>query len=102
MLELCSLLLALSFAQASPAAGAGGRIAGRVTVEGTNTPLAGVRVMLIPAAPRMGMMGMPPQATTDQDGRYAFERVALLLGERLNSMTGELSPSAQVGVVSGR
>jgi protocatechuate 3,4-dioxygenase beta subunit len=76
MLELCSLLLALSFGQASPAAGAGGRIAGRVIVEATNTPLAGVRVMLLPAAPRMGMMGTPAQATTDQDGRYAFDRVA--------------------------
>ena len=76
MLELCSLLLALSIGQASPAADAGGRIAGRVTVEGTNTPLAGVRVVLLPTAPRMGMMGMPPQATTDQDGRYAFEGVA--------------------------
>jgi len=76
MLELCGLLLALTIGQTSPAADAGGRIAGRVTVEGTNTPLAGVRVMLIPAAPRMGMMGMPPQATTDQDGRYAFERVS--------------------------
>lgn len=76
MLELCSLLLALSIGQASPAANAGGRIAGRVTVDGANTPLAGVQVLLLPGAPRMGMMGPPPRATTDQDGRYAFEQVA--------------------------
>ena len=73
MLELCSLLLALSVGQATPAAETGGRIAGRVTVDGTNAPLAGVRVMLLPTAPRMGMMRMPPQATTDQDGRYACD-----------------------------
>ena len=76
MLELCSLLLALSFGQAPPTADTGGRIAGRVTVEGTNTPLAGVQVLLLPGAPRMGMMGPPPRATTDQAGRYAFDRVA--------------------------
>jgi protocatechuate 3,4-dioxygenase beta subunit len=78
MVLICSLLLALSIGQTSTAPEATGRIAGRVTVEGTHTPLAGVQVMLFPAEPRMGMMrmGPPPRAITDQDGRYAFERVA--------------------------
>src|SRR5471030_2798319 len=76
MLVICSLLVALSFNQTSPAADQAGRISGRVTVEGANTPLAGARVMLIPGAPPRGPMGMPPQTITDQDGRYEFDRVA--------------------------
>ena len=82
MLVICSLLVALSFSQAPPAADRPGRISGRVTLEGANTPVAGARIMLIPTArPNgptgpMGPMGPLPQATTDQDGRYTFDRVA--------------------------
>ena len=79
MFAICSLLVALSVgqaSQASPTTDQAGRISGRVTLEGTNTPVAGARVILIPAARRTGPMGPPPQAVTDQDGRYAFDRVA--------------------------
>ena len=53
------------------------RLAGRVTVEGTNAPLADARVVLVFALRRMPQrpmfpIGPPPQATTDQDGRFAF------------------------------
>ena len=53
------------------------RLAGRVTVEGTNAPLADARVVLVLAPRRMPErpmfpFGPPPQAITDQDGRFAF------------------------------
>jgi hypothetical protein len=57
-----------------------------VTVEGTNAPLADARVVLMPILGRgappprpMMRMGPPPQAITDQDGRFAF--TALRAGE---------------------
>ena len=62
--------------QAAPTA----RLAGRVTVEGTNVPLADARIILVFAPRRMPQrpmlpIGPPPQATTDQDGRFAFPRL---------------------------
>jgi protocatechuate 3,4-dioxygenase beta subunit len=76
-------LLALSTSQAAPpTAATTGRIAGRVTIEGANTPVAGARIVLVPtarpAAP-MGPMGpvrMSPQTLTDQDGRFVFDKLA--------------------------
>jgi hypothetical protein len=79
MLVIGSLLVALTLTQAAPAAEQTGRIAGRITAEGANTPVAGVRIILMPAARPTGPMGpmsMPPQALTDQDGRYVFDRIA--------------------------
>jgi hypothetical protein len=71
---IVGLLVALSMGQAAAPVGAG-RISGRVTAEGTGAPLASARVMLLPGRPRVGPMGPPPQALTDQDGRYGFERL---------------------------
>ena len=84
MLAIGSLLVALTLTQAAPAAEQTGRIAGRITAAGANTPVAGVRIVLLPAGRPNGpmgpmgpmAMGMPPQAITDQDGRFAFDRVA--------------------------
>ena len=70
-----SLLVALSLNQV-PATDQAGRITGRVTVAGANTPVSGARVILLPTARPTGPMGPPPQAITDQDGRYTFEKVA--------------------------
>jgi protocatechuate 3,4-dioxygenase beta subunit len=81
MLQICSLLVAMSFSQAPSAADATGRVAGRITLEGANTPISGARVILVPAGPPtrpMGPMrpiGPPPQATSDHDGRYLFPRI---------------------------
>jgi len=57
-------------------------LAGRVTVEGTNAPLADARVFVMPMFARgtppprpMMPMGPPPEAITDQDGRFAFPRL---------------------------
>ena len=69
------LLLALSMDQAAAPA-ATGRVSGRVTVEGANTPVTGARIMLFPAGRAMGPMGMPPQALTDQDGRFVLDKLA--------------------------
>lgn len=75
MQALVSLFVAISLSQAAPAPTTG-RIAGRVTVEGANTPIAGARLVLFPAGPRFGPMGPPPQALTDQDGRFVFDNIA--------------------------
>jgi protocatechuate 3,4-dioxygenase beta subunit len=73
-----AVLWGLLLSQAAPTAQAPttGRIAGRVMLEGANTPVAGARVMLLPAARPTGPMGMPPQTLTDQDGRFVFAKVA--------------------------
>ena len=63
------------FSQTAPAADQAGRISGRVTVEGANTPMSGARVMLMPTTRPMGPLGPLPQAATDQDGRqFGFGR----------------------------
>src|SRR5437867_7904711 len=67
---IAALLAALSFSQA-PAQAAAGRLAGRITVDGANTPIAGARVVLLPTG--RATIGMPPpQVLTDQDGRFVF------------------------------
>jgi protocatechuate 3,4-dioxygenase beta subunit len=72
------LWFALSMSQAAPTppAATTGRIAGRVTAEGANTPIAGARIMLMPSTRPMRPMGMPPRALTDQDGRFVFDQLA--------------------------
>ena len=76
---IAALLAALSFSQ-TPAPAATGRLSGRVTVEGTNAPVAGARVMVLTimraAMPPSGPMPIPPQVMTDQDGRFVFNSVA--------------------------
>jgi hypothetical protein len=76
MLAIGSLLVALTLTQAAPAAEQTGRVSGRVVLEGANTPVSGARIILIPTARRVGPMGPPPQATTDQNGTFGFDRVA--------------------------
>ena len=49
MLAIYSVFLALLFNQAPLAADATGRLTGRVTAAGTNAPVVGARVMLLPA-----------------------------------------------------
>ena len=73
---LGGLWLALSMSQAAPTTPATtGRIAGRVTVEGANTPIAGARIMLMPGAPPTRPTGIPPQTLSDQDGRFVFDHL---------------------------
>ena len=57
MPSLVGLFLAISLSQAAPTATTG-RIAGRVTVEGANTPIVGARVMLFPAGRPTGPIGI--------------------------------------------
>jgi protocatechuate 3,4-dioxygenase beta subunit len=84
MIPVLGLVVAVTLAQApTPQASAPtAHLAGRVTVEGTNAPLADARVVLMPmlgrtAPPPRPMIPMapPPQAITDQDGRFAFPRL---------------------------
>jgi hypothetical protein len=74
MISTVGLLVALTLSQAAAPAAAG-RISGRVTAEGGNTPLAGARIMLFPAGRPTGPIGMS-QVLTDQSGRFVFEQVA--------------------------
>src|SRR5438874_5127678 len=72
------LLLALSLSQAADSA-ATGTLTGRVITDGTNAPVAGAHVMLMPAMRPNGPMGIPPQwpqTLTGSDGRYTFNKVA--------------------------
>jgi hypothetical protein len=81
MILICGLIVALSSARAPQTTESTGRLAGRVTVEGTDTAIAGVRIILFPSgrlmrpADSMGPMGPPPQAVTDRDGRFVFDRI---------------------------
>jgi protocatechuate 3,4-dioxygenase beta subunit len=75
MVVLYSLLVAVSLSQTPSAADPVGRISGRVTLEGANTPIAGARIMLMPAGRPAGPIGPPPQTLTDQEGRFAFDQL---------------------------
>jgi Carboxypeptidase regulatory-like domain len=75
MLVICSLL-ALTLAQPPAAAEQGGRVAGRVVLQGANTPVSGARVILVSTSRPVGPMGPPAQTTSDQDGRFSFDRVS--------------------------
>ena len=75
MLAICTLLVALSFNQPPPADQAG-RIAGRVTVEGTGTPVAEARVILVPTQRPANPAAMPPQPTTYTAARHRVNRAA--------------------------
>ena len=67
--------IALSIGQTAPSTASGVRVSGRVITD-TNAPIAGARVMLFPAGPRNGPFGPPPQALTDEDGRFVLKGVA--------------------------
>jgi hypothetical protein len=78
MYEVVSLFVALSLSQTAPAAT--GRLSGQVVVAGTNAPVAGARVMVFPigrpSMPPSGPITLPPQSTTDQNGRFVFNGLA--------------------------
>lgn len=77
MIATCAFLFALSIAQPpQQQPDSTGRLAGRVTVEGTGAAIAGASVLVFPNGRPTTPMGMPPQAVTDQDGRFAFDRLA--------------------------
>src|SRR6266496_2467243 len=75
MTAIIGLLIALSVGQVQPTPAAG-RVSGRITAEGANTPIAGARVMLFPAAPRTRAFTPPGEAITDHDGKFVFEGIA--------------------------
>jgi protocatechuate 3,4-dioxygenase beta subunit len=53
-------------------------VSGRVLEEGSQTPIAGAEVMLVPIRPSpvsAPPFDRPPSTITDRDGRYAFEDV---------------------------
>jgi protocatechuate 3,4-dioxygenase beta subunit len=85
MLFVVSMLSAALLAGQTPAA-APAQISGRVFAEGSNTPLAGARVVVVRIQRTMaGLIGPPPETTTDQTGHYAF----------LNLTPGEYSIEAR-------
>jgi hypothetical protein len=95
-----SVILALALGQPSAPASTGG-IAGRVTADDTHAPIAGARIMLFPArpprAPNQIPIGPPPQTTTDQDGRFVFDRIEP--GEyRINAQKSGFAPMGMPGL----
>ena len=111
MTPVLGLVVAVTLAQtpqvqqtpAPQAAAPTARLAGRVTGEGTNAPLADARIVLMPMFGRgvppprpMTPMGQPPQAITDHDGRFAFPR--LRPGEyRINVQRTGYAPLDEAG-----
>jgi Carboxypeptidase regulatory-like domain len=67
-----ALTLAMQSAAQPPA---GGRVSGVVIEEPTNTPVAGARVVLGSPDDAPSPSRQAPEATTDADGRFTFERV---------------------------
>src|SRR5437868_1565346 len=72
MFIILILASALSLAQSASTTSSAGRVTGRVVVDGTNAPIAGARVTIFPSGPRSGPFGPPPQALTDEQGRFVL------------------------------
>lgn len=90
--------VALAVGQAATSAADNGRLSGRVVLDGANTPIAGARVMLMPAArPTGGPFRIPPPAITDSNGQFAFDSIPA--GEyRIDvQRTGYASPRPDFG-----
>jgi protocatechuate 3,4-dioxygenase beta subunit len=109
MVSIFALILVLLSVQPPQPTESTGRIVGRVTVDGANTAIAGARITLLPAGRQSGPMGAAPQALTDQDGRFMFDRVAPGTYGVDVQKTGFVSPnqpphapSLTVDVVAGR
>ena len=62
--------------QGSPTAAQTGRISGVVIEEGTNLPVPGARVMVLPAEASQSPPTDPPETLTDAEGRFVFSNVA--------------------------
>lgn len=75
---LITLLLSALALHASQSASPGATISGYVVDAGTQVPIAGARVMILPASiGRQGPAGRPPsQAVTGDDGSYILSGVA--------------------------
>ena len=76
-MELMVACLAFTlFVQGSPTAAQTGRISGVVIEEGTNLPVAGARVVVVPAEASQPPPTDPPEALTDAEGRFVFSTLA--------------------------
>src|SRR5438067_5461401 len=74
-LHVASLVLwsALAAGQGSEAVTQMARVSGQVIEEGTNTPVAGARVFVVPDDERSATADAPPASVTDRDGRYQLD-----------------------------
>jgi protocatechuate 3,4-dioxygenase beta subunit len=98
MLANAVLTVALAVGQAAISASDNGRLSGRVVLDGANTPIAGARVMLMPAArPTGGPFRIPPAVITDSNGQFTFDSIPA--GEyRIDAQrTGYASPRQNFG-----
>ena len=79
MMSIIGTLLVMSLAQ-SAAPPAPGTISGRVTSVGTNAPIAGARVMVMPmfqpTTARSGPINFPQPGITDDNGRFSVSNLA--------------------------
>ena len=69
-LALMATLLTGQVPQASPEMT---RVSGQVIEDGTNTPVAGARMFVLPDDERAAADGFLPEAFSDRDGHYRFD-----------------------------
>jgi hypothetical protein len=67
--------LALAAVLQNPPTTQSGRISGVVIEEGTNLPVPGTKVSILPADEPLGPDTRPPETTSDDEGRFAFDKV---------------------------
>ena len=67
--------LALAAVLQNPPTTQSGRISGVVIEEGTNLPVPGTKVWFLPADEPPGPDTRPPETTSDDEGRFAFDKV---------------------------
>jgi protocatechuate 3,4-dioxygenase beta subunit len=83
--------------QAATAASDNGRLSGRVVLDGADTPIAGARVMLMPAGRPTGPFSMPPAAITDNNGQFMFDSIPAGEYHIDAQRTGYASPRSAFG-----
>src|SRR5436190_23656801 len=67
--------LALAAVLQNPPTTQSGRISGVVIEEGTNLPVPGTKVSILPADEPLGPDTRRPETTSDDEGRFAFGKV---------------------------
>ena len=61
------------------------RVSGQAIEDGTNTPVAGARVIVLLEAEPTTRAGAAPEAVTDRDGRFSFDALPAGIRRQMTS-----------------